>query len=467
MNEHEQAEALARWLDEGARGDPPPGIDPEVLDGLYAVRPDLAPPARVRVDDILASVHEGPLSAEDDAADNVVAFPVSPMRPATDDPDDDAPDRTARPWGPAAGVLIAMAAAFLVVLMPGREAPTSTLDAPDLSAVPGHLPDREAEAVAPRPVPEASTPPASAEGMPAGERPLSPSEAPAAEAKAEKARGIADAAAALEALGSIEAQTPRDDDGASARGGAGLGAAGAGYGGGAVGRATVSSYGAAARSPTPDPEAEPVDEIAPPAPPPAAASQATPEASSSDDAPVGGLIGTPTRQTTAAAPPAVALPDQDAELAEEDAMEEEPEVTAITAGSVRAVMAGSVRAAPSPQAEGRAASRTRAAKRASLADAEAPAAQPSQPTGSAVDEALAAATRRATSDPVGAARSLRAWIADPPADGQRVALAAARHAIDGAAPDLARTLAQEGIALDPSSPTATALRTLIASLPTP
>ncbi|MCA9571466.1 MAG: hypothetical protein KC656_26695, partial [Myxococcales bacterium] len=61
MSEQEQAEALAAWLERG--GLPPEeGLDEEVVEAVIALRPELAGPASVTADDILAGVREGPLA---------------------------------------------------------------------------------------------------------------------------------------------------------------------------------------------------------------------------------------------------------------------------------------------------------------------------------------------------------------------------------------------------------------------
>jgi len=67
-----QAERLARFLDAGDN-EASSGLDEDVREALFVIRPDLAPAPRLGVDDILASVRRGPL------ADDVVlsATPVS------------------------------------------------------------------------------------------------------------------------------------------------------------------------------------------------------------------------------------------------------------------------------------------------------------------------------------------------------------------------------------------------------
>lgn len=61
MNDQDQAQRLAAWLDDPA--EPPEDLDAEVLAAVSLLRPDLAPAARVSLDDILGSVKEGPFAA--------------------------------------------------------------------------------------------------------------------------------------------------------------------------------------------------------------------------------------------------------------------------------------------------------------------------------------------------------------------------------------------------------------------
>ena len=57
MTEEEQARALARWLDDPS-GPPPQDVDPDVLEAVALLRPDLAPPHAVTADSVLSSVEE-------------------------------------------------------------------------------------------------------------------------------------------------------------------------------------------------------------------------------------------------------------------------------------------------------------------------------------------------------------------------------------------------------------------------
>ncbi len=62
MSNVHEAEALARWLQSAPGTEPPPGVDPDVVEGILALRPDLAPPHRITVDDVLSALTEGPLA---------------------------------------------------------------------------------------------------------------------------------------------------------------------------------------------------------------------------------------------------------------------------------------------------------------------------------------------------------------------------------------------------------------------
>ncbi|MDG1481155.1 MAG: hypothetical protein P8R54_16305, partial [Myxococcota bacterium] len=69
MSDNHQAELLARWLSESGRGEPAPtGLDEDAVEAVLALRPDLAPPARVDIDDILDVVEEGPFAETGEGA---------------------------------------------------------------------------------------------------------------------------------------------------------------------------------------------------------------------------------------------------------------------------------------------------------------------------------------------------------------------------------------------------------------
>ena len=93
MSIEQQAEELARWLEANPGTDPPEGLDPEVLEVVYALRPELAPAPRVTVEDILNSVQSGPLADPEQAIASehlaeVVPFPPpnASLKEATSNP---------------------------------------------------------------------------------------------------------------------------------------------------------------------------------------------------------------------------------------------------------------------------------------------------------------------------------------------------------------------------------------------
>ena len=50
----DQAGSFGRWLDQTPGSPPPADVDPDVVEAIYALRPDLAPAPRLTADDILA-----------------------------------------------------------------------------------------------------------------------------------------------------------------------------------------------------------------------------------------------------------------------------------------------------------------------------------------------------------------------------------------------------------------------------
>jgi len=112
MNEQEQAELLAAWLEDPSSGTPT-GLDPDVVEGVVALHPELAPAPRLSADDILGEVRTGPLANPMPTGASVGAAP------------EDAPTQGSsvrrRPWWLAAvgiggvGSLVAAAALLLVV----------------------------------------------------------------------------------------------------------------------------------------------------------------------------------------------------------------------------------------------------------------------------------------------------------------------------------------------------------------
>lgn len=62
MNEQDQARRLAEWLEDPALG-VPDEVDPDVVEAVLALRPDLAPAATVSLDEILGGVRTGPMAS--------------------------------------------------------------------------------------------------------------------------------------------------------------------------------------------------------------------------------------------------------------------------------------------------------------------------------------------------------------------------------------------------------------------
>ena len=121
MNETQEAQALARWLEEHPGQAPPPDVDPEVIEALYALRPDLAPPPNVRIEDIFAAVESGPFATKRDDEEMITEEVVSlAAERAKRVPSEVAPAPAVRktPWwsAPGMGALAAAALALIVIL---------------------------------------------------------------------------------------------------------------------------------------------------------------------------------------------------------------------------------------------------------------------------------------------------------------------------------------------------------------
>ncbi|MBM4393539.1 MAG: hypothetical protein FJ090_20640, partial [Deltaproteobacteria bacterium] len=80
--EETRAQLLADWLSQPPGTDPPEGLEPEVMAAVYAMRPDLAPPPRTRIDDVLSRVTTGPFAAGAEAGAEVVSLSAARSRAA-------------------------------------------------------------------------------------------------------------------------------------------------------------------------------------------------------------------------------------------------------------------------------------------------------------------------------------------------------------------------------------------------
>ncbi|MBN2799909.1 MAG: hypothetical protein JXX28_12255 [Deltaproteobacteria bacterium] len=114
MSSERQADQLARWLEGAPGSQPEDALDQDVLEAIYALRPERAPAARVTVDDILAGVTEGPFAA------------AAPSAAASAPAEANGEVIPLRRWWPALGGLAAggltlggLAAAALVALTVG------------------------------------------------------------------------------------------------------------------------------------------------------------------------------------------------------------------------------------------------------------------------------------------------------------------------------------------------------------
>lgn len=105
-----QALALSRWL-AGDLSEAPDTLDADVVEIVYALRPDLAPAPRISVDDILAAVTAGPLATLDSPASMPANASVAPSQPVQ--------KGSNRPWMLAilgAGGMTALAAAAALLI---------------------------------------------------------------------------------------------------------------------------------------------------------------------------------------------------------------------------------------------------------------------------------------------------------------------------------------------------------------
>jgi hypothetical protein len=114
----EDIDALLHYLEKRPGEAPPDDVDPEVLEAVIALRPDLAPKPTVDLAEILEGVSQGPLSSSKDEGDNLVSLGST---------------RRSRSPGRIASVSFALltAAAVALVAVKVLEAPTVRSDRSD------------------------------------------------------------------------------------------------------------------------------------------------------------------------------------------------------------------------------------------------------------------------------------------------------------------------------------------------
>jgi hypothetical protein len=124
MTPEEQAHALTRWLEEPEGTDPPAGLDQDVVESMYALRPERAPAARVTPDEILSMVVAGPLGSGSEQAAvpgsdpaEVVAFPAPEVPNAPVQTSKRRWWRVANQWG-GISAIVATAATLAFVASP-------------------------------------------------------------------------------------------------------------------------------------------------------------------------------------------------------------------------------------------------------------------------------------------------------------------------------------------------------------
>ena len=228
----EQAAQLARWLDEHPGSAPPDGVDPDVLEAIYALRPDLAPAPSFSVDDILAGITSGPFAqpsaAAADATGELVELPAHEPPPPI--PEDDETESTATipsptvvdlaterrkrsPWMWSAVGAVAAAAMALIVAIPHLDrgisdealyAPLQQPSAAPSSSTIAEVADAEADYA-----PAAVAEPEPEEAEQALERQLQAPDLPVADLSAARDSRSLDAAGASEATLAGDGSTSR------------------------------------------------------------------------------------------------------------------------------------------------------------------------------------------------------------------------------------------------------------------
>ncbi len=181
MSESSEAKLLADWLQSPPGTPAPEGLDADVVAGVYALRPDLAPPLRLTLDEVLGSVSAGPFAgaaARKDAAR--VAARVDPR--ASVEPRRDGASRAGskRAWWaiPGVGLVVAAAAVTLIAVRVGSGLTPESPEVARLSEMPAAAPVAGAgDAMATKPLEADGVAPDALEGVAAEPARASPTTA--------------------------------------------------------------------------------------------------------------------------------------------------------------------------------------------------------------------------------------------------------------------------------------------------
>ena len=145
MSESSDAKLLADWLQSPPGTPAPEGLDADVVAAVYALRPDLAPPLRLTLDDVLGSVSSGPFAEGAPARKDAARVAGRAKQRASDAPRSDAPRGTAargrRWWAiPGVGLVVAAAAVTLIAVRVGRGLSPESPEVARLSEMPASAP---------------------------------------------------------------------------------------------------------------------------------------------------------------------------------------------------------------------------------------------------------------------------------------------------------------------------------------
>ena len=181
MTESSEAKLLADWLQSPPGTPAPEGLDADVVAGVYALRPDLAPPLRLTLDEVLGSVSAGPFAgaaARKDAAR--VAAHVDPRASVAPRRDGASRAGSKRAWWaiPGVGLVVAAAAVTLIAVRVGSGLTPESPEVARLSEMPAAAPVAGAgDAMATKPLEADGVAPDALEGVAAEPARASPTTA--------------------------------------------------------------------------------------------------------------------------------------------------------------------------------------------------------------------------------------------------------------------------------------------------